>query len=185
MKNNIGLFRKKNGLSMQELAELAGTSQQQIDRLEKGQRRLTADWMEKLSKPLKCKPAELMSFEADTTRQSKVEVANAKVLGAIETHFSNSVREFADDEQYEISFKPTKKDFGKKFFALTVEGGSYKGFPENSELIFSMNKSSKTSPSLQEKPNNFAANTVKTNNYKFEIGDKLIEGHLVKSIRNE
>jgi len=186
MKNNIGFLRKKNGLSMQELATRAGTSQQQIDRLEKSQRRLTAEWMDKLSLALDCKPGELIDFSAEKKSSTKVETAIAKVIGAIETGFSNIVREFGSDEQYEISFKPTKKDFGKKFFALVVEGGSYKNYPANSELVFAQGKISPLTSSLRENAKDFAAaSAAKTNNYKFEIGKQLIEGYLVKSIRNE
>lgn len=178
-------MRKKNGLSMQELANLVGTSQQQIDRLEKSQRRLTAEWMEKLSNALNCKPVELIDFTTSEKPATKVEIAIAKVIGAIETGFSNMVREFKTDEQYEISFKPAKKDFGKKFFALVVEGGSYKTYPANSELIFSMSKSSALNSSLQESKKDFIAATDTNKNYKFEIGKQLVEGYLVKSIRSE
>ncbi len=170
---------------MQELATRVGTSQQQIDRLEKSQRRLTAEWMDRLSKALNCKPTDLIDFSTEDRVVSKVETAIAKVIGAIETKFSNMVREFADDEQYEISFKPPKKDFGKKFFALVVEGGAFKGYPDNSELIFTQAKTSKSIASLQEKPADFAAASGKNNSYKFQVGDQIFEGQLVKSIRNE
>lgn len=186
MNNNIGFLRKKNGLSMQELADLVGTSQQQIDRLEKGQRRLTADWMDKLSIALNCKPAELIDFKAEKKpTAAKVETAIAKVIGAIETSFSNHVRQFTIDEEYEISFKPTKKDFGKKFFALVVEGGSFKNYPANSELIFAQGKISDLTPALREKKTDFASEKNSGNDYKFEIGKQLVEGTLVKSIRSE
>ena len=170
---------------MQELATLVGTSQQQIDRLEKAQRKLTAEWMQKLSQALNCKPGELIDFTIEKKPATKVETAIAKVIGAIETGFSNMVREFKDDEQYEISFKPTKKDFGKKFFALVVEGGAYKNYPANSELIFAQGKISSLNLSLRESANDFAAASTKSNNYKFEIGKQLVEGSLIKSIRSE
>ena len=186
MQNNIGFLRKKNGLSMQELADTVGTSQQQIDRLEKGQRKLTAEWMDKLSKALNCKPAELIDFSSKPAATSKVEIAVAKVIGAIETKFSNMVREFPTDEQYEISFKTGKKDFGKKFFALVVEGGAFKTYPANSELIFTQVKISPLSQSLRENVGDFSPSiNSKNKNYKFAIGKNLFEGQLVKSIRSE
>ena len=167
---------------MQELATLAGTTQQQIDRLEKGQRKITAEWMEKLSGPLGCKPSELLNFESGEPK--KLQTALTKVIGAIETKFSNSVREFIDEEQYEITFRPAKKDLGKKFFALVVEGGTYKNYPENSELVFCLSKTTAIIPSMREEENNFIA-AAKSSAYRFEIGNKLFEGQLVKSIRSE
>lgn len=170
---------------MQELAELAGTSQQQIDRLEKGTRKMTAEWMEKLSAALNCKPAELIDFTPGTQTAKKVETALVRVIGAIETKFSNMVREFQADEQYDISFRPTKKEIGKKFFALVVEGGHYKNYPENSELIFTLAKTAPLTKSLAEDNGNFIGEASKTGNYKFEIGSLVFEGQLVKSIRSE
>ena len=185
MKNNIASLRKKKGLSMQELADLAGTSQQQIDRLEKSQRRLTAEWMAKLSQALDVKPAELIDF-SESKPAPRIETALAKVLGAIQTRFSNSVREFSSDEQYEISFRPAKKDFGKKFFALIVEGGAYLNYPENSELVFAQTKISELTHRAQETASDFiSAQARKNKSFKFEIGSKLVEGQLVKSIRSE
>jgi transcriptional regulator with XRE-family HTH domain len=187
MKNNIGTLRKKKGLSMRELADLAGTSQQQIDRLEKAQRRLTAEWMEKLSQALSCKPGELIDFSAAEKPETKIKTALARVLGAIQTGFSNSVHEFAPDEQYEISFRPGKKDFGKKFFALIVEGGAFRNYPENSELIFAQTRISEIGrAALKENAGDFISSKAgKSNSFRFEIGGKLVEGNLVKSIRSE
>lgn len=171
---------------MQELADLIGTSQQQVDRLEKGQRKLTAEWMEKFGQALDCKPAELFDFtSAEPAKTAKVETAIAKVMGAIETRFSNQLREFTEDEKYEISFKPPKKDLGKKFFALVVEGGSFKNYPENSELIFAQTKITPLKGGLSENTGDFIASPGKNNAYKFELKDKLIEGYLVKSLRSE
>ncbi|MCA6305263.1 MAG: helix-turn-helix transcriptional regulator [Phenylobacterium sp.] len=52
MKNRIRELREAAGLSQQQLADRAGTSQPQVDRLEKGERKLTADWMRRLSEAL-------------------------------------------------------------------------------------------------------------------------------------
>ncbi len=38
----------------------SGTSQAQIDRLEKGTRRITPDWLERLAPALDCKPLEIL-----------------------------------------------------------------------------------------------------------------------------
>ncbi|MDD5585610.1 MAG: S24 family peptidase [Alphaproteobacteria bacterium] len=58
--NPIRTLRLARGLSLQQLAEAAGTSKSQIDKLEKGVRRLTVDWMVRLAKPLGCDPRDLI-----------------------------------------------------------------------------------------------------------------------------
>ena len=62
--NRIREFRLATGWSLQQLAEASGTSKSQIDKLEKGDRRLTVDWMVRLAKPLGCDPRELMAADA-------------------------------------------------------------------------------------------------------------------------
>lgn len=53
-------MRRHRGLSMEALAQLAGTTASQINKLEKKQRRLTDEWMIKLSRALNCDPADLI-----------------------------------------------------------------------------------------------------------------------------
>ncbi|HEV7283443.1 MAG TPA: helix-turn-helix domain-containing protein [Kaistia sp.] len=52
MKIRLREIRQERGLTLEQLAQLVGTSNQQISMLEQGKRRLTADWMRKLSKAL-------------------------------------------------------------------------------------------------------------------------------------
>lgn len=59
--NAIRAFRQSRGLTMQQLADACATSKSQIDKLEKGQRRLTTEWMVRLSKPLGCDPRDLLA----------------------------------------------------------------------------------------------------------------------------
>src|SRR6185503_19640172 len=68
MKNRIKELREAQGLSQQDLAEAAGTSNQQIGRLEKSTRRLTVEWMERLAPPLHVEPAELMAISTSQHR---------------------------------------------------------------------------------------------------------------------
>lgn len=60
--NRIAELRQRRGLSQTALAILVGTSQQQIDRLEREERRLTWNWMKKLSKALHCHPMDLVDW---------------------------------------------------------------------------------------------------------------------------
>jgi phage repressor protein C with HTH and peptisase S24 domain len=58
--NRIREFRERAGLSMQALADRAGTSAPQINKLEKGERKLTVDWMIRLGRALAVEPRDLM-----------------------------------------------------------------------------------------------------------------------------
>ena len=53
-------MRRRRGLSMEALAQLAGTSASQINKLEKKQRRLTDEWLVNLSQALQCNPGDLI-----------------------------------------------------------------------------------------------------------------------------
>ena len=61
MNNRIREWREARGLSQEKLGEAVGTSGQQISRLEKSTRRLTTDWMERLSVALTIEAPELMA----------------------------------------------------------------------------------------------------------------------------
>ncbi|MBO6824468.1 MAG: helix-turn-helix transcriptional regulator [Thalassospira sp.] len=61
MDNRITELRKAKGLTIKRLAELVGTSNQQISHLEKGHRRLTLEWMERIAEALECHPSDLLS----------------------------------------------------------------------------------------------------------------------------
>lgn len=67
MKNRIKEIRKANQLTLQAVADIANTTAAQIMRLEKGERRLTTGWMERLAPALNCLPSELLS-EASSER---------------------------------------------------------------------------------------------------------------------
>lgn len=58
--NRIREWRQKRGLSLQQLAEASDTTRAQIDKLERGERRLTVDWMLRIAAPLECLPADLL-----------------------------------------------------------------------------------------------------------------------------
>ncbi|MEE8226919.1 MAG: helix-turn-helix transcriptional regulator, partial [Kiloniellales bacterium] len=60
MENRIRELRKARGLTLKRMAELLGTSNQQISHLEKGRRRLTLEWMERIAEALECHPSDLL-----------------------------------------------------------------------------------------------------------------------------
>ena len=57
--NRLREIRKQRGLTQQQLAEMIGTSNQQIGHLEVGERRLSAPWIEKLVEALGITAGEL------------------------------------------------------------------------------------------------------------------------------
>ena len=61
MENRVRELRKTKGLTIKRLAELVGTSNQQISHLEKGHRRLTLGWMERIAQALEFHPSDLLS----------------------------------------------------------------------------------------------------------------------------
>lgn len=62
--NRIQEWRTLRGLSHEKLAAEANTSRGQIYQLETGARRLTDEWMNRLAKPLRCEPSDLMAQSA-------------------------------------------------------------------------------------------------------------------------
>lgn len=64
MNNRIKDLRKEKGWSQQRLAEACGTSNQMIGYLERGDRGLTVEWMQKIASALEVDPAELLRQNA-------------------------------------------------------------------------------------------------------------------------
>ncbi len=60
--NRIAEERARSGLSQTALAKLVGTSQQQIQRLESGERSFHQEWMERIATALKIGPCDLLPY---------------------------------------------------------------------------------------------------------------------------
>lgn len=59
--NNIAAFRNQRGWARPELAKRMGTSAQQLERLEKGMRGLTTDWIDKAAAALGVAPGDIIT----------------------------------------------------------------------------------------------------------------------------
>lgn len=70
MKSKIAAIRESKGLSLAQVAMAAGTTKSQVQKLETGSRRLTADWMLRLSKALGVPIIDLLPHVAQTTRSA-------------------------------------------------------------------------------------------------------------------
>lgn len=60
-KNRIREIREKTGMTLQQVADLVGTDRSQVNRLERGERRLTTEWLERLAGAFGCTPADLLA----------------------------------------------------------------------------------------------------------------------------
>ncbi len=63
--NRIKHFRLIKEMTLEALADRAGTSAQQISRLENGKRKLTLEWMERIAPQLDVRPVDLIGECAD------------------------------------------------------------------------------------------------------------------------
>lgn len=82
--NRIRELRERKGLNQTQLARLVPTSQQQIDRLETGERRLTDVWMKRIARALDVRAHELMaSTEITDDDVIPVEGATPEVQAAL------------------------------------------------------------------------------------------------------
>lgn len=59
--NRIRYFRQRRRLTLQDLAEMIGTSRVQLCRLELGQRPMTVDWLDRVGRALDIPVADLLS----------------------------------------------------------------------------------------------------------------------------
>lgn len=72
--NPLRRLRERAGLSQQQLADLASTSQPQIRRLEAGERALTTEWAIRLAPHLHCKIRDLAPVSLDALMADHPEI---------------------------------------------------------------------------------------------------------------
>ena len=58
--NKLREIRKAKKMALKDVAESANTSVQQVQRLERGERRLTVDWVKRLAQAMGVDPAEIV-----------------------------------------------------------------------------------------------------------------------------
>ncbi|HEY3811910.1 MAG TPA: helix-turn-helix transcriptional regulator [Caulobacteraceae bacterium] len=80
--NHLQTLREARGLTLRELAERVGASRQHMSSLERGGRRLTADWLLRLSEGLDCHPCEILAVDEPEglTRRERVILAYVRRL---------------------------------------------------------------------------------------------------------
>lgn len=76
--NRIKTWRKARGLSAQRLAEMVNTGRSTIVKLERGERRLTQDWMRRIAMALEIAPTQLLPL--DENRPASYPITLAPLL---------------------------------------------------------------------------------------------------------
>ena len=66
--NNIAYYRKSRGLSQTELAERIGTTLNMLGKLERGDRTLDTDWLQRIGKALEVEPRDLIGSPTPTVK---------------------------------------------------------------------------------------------------------------------
>lgn len=105
--------RERKGLTQSELAKLAGTTQGQIHKLERGDRKLTKEWAERLAIPLGCTAIELLfgnahekNIELSIDHTQPVAVKLAPVVGTVAAGQWMEHDAVFDDAVEEIPYVP-------------------------------------------------------------------------------
>jgi transcriptional regulator with XRE-family HTH domain len=129
MPNRLKEIRTKRKLSQQQLADLVGTSNPQIGRLENGQRKLTREWAERLASSLNCTAAEIM-----LTQKELADLGGALVspLSGIRVYYWGEIKAGAPSNIMDAPPEPDKwvedqedsRFPGVERFALRVIGDS-------------------------------------------------------------
>lgn len=95
--NRLRELRKKAGLTLQEVAEAAGTTNQMVGMLERGERKLTVEWLERFAPILGVKPPDIL---AETKRHL---VPIVGYVGAGEIMFSLDEDQNLEEIEFPIS----------------------------------------------------------------------------------
>jgi transcriptional regulator with XRE-family HTH domain len=70
--NRVREWRRLRNLTIEELARRSRTTASQISKLERGERRLTLDWMERLSGALGCRSQDLLPGQGQGSEPADV-----------------------------------------------------------------------------------------------------------------
>lgn len=106
MKNFISQLREERGLTLQELAQKVGTTHQQISNLEKGRRRLSWEWIQRIADALECHPLEIIEGPAAIIPKDEQEKELLKKFRGFDDSAKSAFKHMIDM----YGEKPNKKD---------------------------------------------------------------------------
>lgn len=132
--NRIRELRQACGMTLQQLADASSTSKSQIDKLEKGERRLTVDWMIRVAKPLKCDPRDLISQAPPLPQQLFSDGNFLPVRGAARGGKAQEM--FITDGAIDQVPRPHYLAHAKDAYAIYVVGDSMTPMYRPRQLLF-------------------------------------------------
>lgn len=131
MENRLRAARKARRLTQAQLALRADTTLQQISRLERGERRMTIDWVQRLARALGCPVAEILGPTLEVSALDSV-----TVKGAVEAGRWREAADWPDADRYPAPVPEDPRHAGVARFGLEVRGTSLdKIYPEGSKLV--------------------------------------------------
>jgi len=126
MKNKLRHYRQKAGLTLDQVAEAADTSNQMVGMLELGKRKLTQEWMERLAPVLGVSPADLLNELKRTVPVVGYVGAGAEIY-SIDDHLKGT-------GMFETSAPP--QGASDTMVALVVRGDSMSPAYEDGDTIY-------------------------------------------------
>lgn len=127
MGNRIKELRNARKLTHEQAAEASGMSRSQFIKLERGERRLTTDYIDRIARAFDVKPAALISEVVDTGENVPiVGLAGAGPLGSV--LFSHTDGGFG--------FGPASPNSTAVTVALEVSGDSMRGIANDGWLVY-------------------------------------------------
>jgi transcriptional regulator with XRE-family HTH domain len=127
MASRLEYLRKLRGLRQDQLAARAYTTPSQIGKLERGERRLTADWQQRLARALDCAVSDLIDASGDAAALS------VSIEWSVGTAFSAAIQ---PEEPFErLSALPGLVRTQECAAARVVDDSCDRLYPEGSMLI--------------------------------------------------
>lgn len=131
MDNRLRAARKARRLTQAQLALRAETTLQQISRLERGERRMTIDWVQRLARALGCPVSEILGPTLEVSALDSV-----TVRGAVEAGRWRGDPDWPDADRYPAPVPEDPRHAGVARFGLEVRGRSLdQRYPEGSILV--------------------------------------------------
>jgi len=113
MQNRIGVLRRVKGFSLTDLAKAVGTTKAQIQKLERGDRRLSLDWMERLARALDVKMSDLLPTNEVACQHDPAEAAILSMIANLPEADRTILVQMAKRLVDNVEKARTKRSFSK------------------------------------------------------------------------
>ena len=107
--NRVREWRRRKGLSVAELARLTRTTASQISKIERGQRRLTVEWLGRLAPALGCRRQDLLPPEEEPRELGGATPAVdrellRRMMRVLERHLKDEKRDLPAERMLDSAF---------------------------------------------------------------------------------